>query len=86
MAFDLKETRALAGEAAAYATPGDVTGFAELIDRLLDDSPRRAEMGKIGRQLFEERLSWNRQEGPYLEVYRRLLSRRRRNRLSRKSD
>jgi len=86
VAFDLKETRALAGEAAAYATPGDVTGFAELIDRLLDDSPRRAEMGKIGRQLFEERLSWNRQEGPYLEVYRRLLSRRRRNRLSRKSD
>jgi glycosyltransferase involved in cell wall biosynthesis len=70
--FDLNETRTLAGGAAAYAQPGDVAGFARLIDRLLDDPERRAEMGRVGRRLFEERIAWERQEGAYLEVFQRL--------------
>jgi len=74
VAFDLKETRALAGEAAVYATPGDVTGFAELINKLLDDPDRRVEMGRIGRHQFEDRLAWDRQKLAYLAVYRLLLS------------
>jgi glycosyltransferase involved in cell wall biosynthesis len=48
--FDLDETRMLAGRAAAYAQPGDVAGFARLVDQLLDDPARRAEMGRIGRR------------------------------------
>src|SRR6266571_5076460 len=76
VAFDLKETRALAGEAAAYASPGDVTGFAELIHKLIDDPTLRAEMGRIGRRQFEQQLAWDRQKVAYLRVYRRLLTER----------
>jgi glycosyltransferase involved in cell wall biosynthesis len=85
VSFDLTETRALAGSAAAYANPGDIPGFARLIDQLLGDPARRADMGRAGRQLVEERLAWDRQEDAYVEVYRRLLaSKRRRTRLRRR--
>jgi glycosyltransferase involved in cell wall biosynthesis len=73
VAFDVKETRMLAAEAAAYAQPGDVAGFAHLIDRLLDDPARRAELARIGRQRFEDSIAWERQEPAYLDVYQRLL-------------
>jgi glycosyltransferase involved in cell wall biosynthesis len=73
VSFDLAETRALAGEAAVYAPPGDVAGFARLIDELLSAPARRASLGRAGRRLIEERLAWDRQEDAYLGVYRRLL-------------
>jgi len=73
VSFDLTETRALAGEAAVYAPPGDVAGFARLIDELLSDPVRRAELGLAGRQLVTERVAWDRQEDTYLGVYQRLL-------------
>ena len=73
VSFDLTETRALAGEAAAYAVPGDVAGFARLIDELLGDPARRAELGQAGRRLVAERVAWDRQEDAYLGVYQRLL-------------
>jgi glycosyltransferase involved in cell wall biosynthesis len=76
VSFDLTETRALAGEAAAYATPGDVAGFAARIDELLSDSARRRVLAEAGRRLVSERLSWDRQEEAYLRVYERLLGRR----------
>ena len=76
VAFDLRETRRLAEGAAAYARPGDVAGFAGLIDRLLDDPERRAEMGQVGRRLVEDRIAWDKQETAYLEVYQKLLRRR----------
>ena len=73
VSFDLAETRALAGGAAAYAPPGDVRAFARLIDELLGDPARRGELGRAGRRLIEERLAWDRQEEAYLGVYQRLL-------------
>jgi glycosyltransferase involved in cell wall biosynthesis len=73
--FDLVETRALAGAAAAYVPPGDIHGFARMIDELLGNPARRAEMGRVGRQLVEERLAWDRQEEAYVEVYQRILGR-----------
>ena len=72
--FDLGETRKLAGGAAAYAEPGDIVGFARLIDQLLGDPRLRAEMGRTGHRLFEERIAWERQESAYLEVFERLLA------------
>jgi len=75
VAFDLSETRELAGDAAAYAPPGDVPAFAALINRLLDDPAARTEMGRIGRQRVEERVAWDHQRAGYLQVYQRLLSR-----------
>jgi glycosyltransferase involved in cell wall biosynthesis len=75
VSFDLAETRALAGGAAAYAPPGDVPRFAALIDELLSDPARRAELGRAGRRLIEENLAWDRQEKAYLGVYQRVLAR-----------
>jgi glycosyltransferase involved in cell wall biosynthesis len=73
VSFDLAETRALACGAAVYARPGDVPGFARLIDELLSDPARRMELGQAGRRLVAERLAWDRQEDAYLGVYERLL-------------
>jgi glycosyltransferase involved in cell wall biosynthesis len=73
VSFDLRETRAMAGDAAAYAEPGDVAGLARQIERLLDDPLRRVEMGRMGRLQVEQRLAWDRQQSAYLEVYQGLL-------------
>jgi glycosyltransferase involved in cell wall biosynthesis len=77
VAFDLRETRVSAGEAALYARPNDVRGYAEAIVSLMDDEPRRSRMGKIGRTRVEQELAWSHQEQAYLGVYRRLLADRR---------
>jgi glycosyltransferase involved in cell wall biosynthesis len=73
VSFDLTETRALADDAAAYVPPGDVAGFAGLIDELLSDPARRRKLAEAGRRLIKERLAWDRQEEAYIEVYQRLL-------------
>ena len=39
VAFDLRETRVSAGEAAVYVTPNDVREYAETIVALMDDEP-----------------------------------------------
>jgi glycosyltransferase involved in cell wall biosynthesis len=75
VSFDLAETRVIAGDAAAYVSPGDVPGFARRIDELLSDPARRADLGQAGRRLIEERLAWDRQEQAYVEVYQRILAR-----------
>ena len=78
VAFDLREARLLAAEAAAYAAPGDVVGFARLLEEILADPARRTSMGEAGRRIFRERVAWERQEATYVRIYRDLLRRRRR--------
>jgi glycosyltransferase involved in cell wall biosynthesis len=73
VAFDLEETRAMAGDAAAYASPGDPLALACAVDQLLDDPERRAKMAAIGRRKVEESLAWDRQSEAYLQVYAHLL-------------
>jgi glycosyltransferase involved in cell wall biosynthesis len=74
VAFDLAETRASAGPAGVYATPGDVPAFTRLVDELLRDPERRATMGAVGRRRIEESLAWDHQEPTYLGVIRSLLA------------
>jgi glycosyltransferase involved in cell wall biosynthesis len=74
VAFDLRETRVSAGDAAVYVQPNDEQQYADAMVALLDDEPRRALMGKLARQLVEQELAWEHQEGVYLGVYERLLS------------
>ena len=74
MAFDLRETRVSAGEAAVYVTPNDEREYAEAIVALMDDEPRRALLGKLGRVRVEQELAWSHQERAYIGVYRNLIS------------
>ena len=73
VAFDLRETRVSAGDAAVYARPNEVRSYAEAIVTLMDDEPRRLQMGNLGRTRVEQELAWSHQEQAYLGVYRRLL-------------
>jgi glycosyltransferase involved in cell wall biosynthesis len=72
VAFDLRETRVSAGDAAVYVTPNDVHEYAEAIVALMDDESRRSRMGKLGRARVEQELAWSHQRRAYLSVYRGL--------------
>ena len=72
VAFDLRETRVSAQDAAVYATPNDVHEYAKALVGLLDDEAARAQLGKLGRARVEDELAWSHQERAYLAVYQRL--------------
>jgi glycosyltransferase involved in cell wall biosynthesis len=75
VAFDLKETRFSAGDAAVYVTPNEAKEFAVAIAALLDDADRRATMGRLGRRRVEEVLAWPLQAPIYGGVFDQLTSR-----------
>ncbi len=69
VAFDLLETRFSAQDAALYATPNEVTSFADMIEILLNDKAMRLHMGAIGRKRVEEVLCWERTKVNLLLAY-----------------
>ena len=74
LAFDLRETRASAAEAGAYATPNDIEEMGRGLIDLIDDEPGgRAWVPRAG--AIEQKLAWSHQEPHYLSVYDRLLGR-----------
>jgi glycosyltransferase involved in cell wall biosynthesis len=73
VAFDLRETRVSAGDAAVYVTPNDVREYADAIVNLVDDEAQRVRLGKTGRLRVEQELAWRHQERAYLDVYRKVL-------------
>jgi len=75
VAYDLRETRVSAGEAAAYAPDDTVEGFAKTIVALLDAPETCRRMGRLGRRAIEQRLGWPKQAPIYVNVYDRLLGR-----------
>jgi glycosyltransferase involved in cell wall biosynthesis len=75
LAFDLRETRVSAAEAGVYVTPNDVHEYATALVALMDDEPRRARLGKLGRTRVEQHLAWSHQQRAYLDVYRDLTGR-----------
>jgi glycosyltransferase involved in cell wall biosynthesis len=75
VAFDLRETRVSAGEAAVYVEPNDLRAYAEAIVKLVDDQSGRAWAGKLGRARVEQELAWSHQLGTYLQVYANVLGR-----------
>lgn len=74
VAFELRETRVSAGDAAVYARPNDVNAFATAITELLDDPKRRVAMGRLGRERVERVLAWRYESPKYVGVYERLIS------------
>ncbi len=73
VAYDLRESRFAAGNAAVYAQPNEPASFAEHIDELLCDPARCAEMGRAGRERVERELSWEHSESNLLAAYERVL-------------
>ena len=77
IAFDLRETRVSAGDAAVYVTPTgspaqDVRDYAKAIVDLVDDADNRERMGKLGRVRVEGELAWSHSAHSYLGVYERV--------------
>jgi len=72
VAFDLRETRVSAADAAVYATPNDVHELTCLLVELIADEPRRLSMGTAGRARVEQELAWSHQARRYLGVYEHL--------------
>jgi glycosyltransferase involved in cell wall biosynthesis len=75
VAFDLRETRVSAGDAAVYARPNEVADLARLVLELIDDEPRRRSMGELGRARVVDSLAWAHQRGNYVGVYDSLTNR-----------
>jgi glycosyltransferase involved in cell wall biosynthesis len=72
VAFDLRETRVSAADAAVYVTPNDVREYAKAIVALMDDEAQRTQMGKRGRVRVEQELAWPHQRRAYVGVYQQL--------------
>jgi glycosyltransferase involved in cell wall biosynthesis len=72
VAFDLRETRVSAADAAVYVTPNDVREYAKAIVDLMDDEATRSQLAKVGRARVEQELAWSYQERAYVNVYERL--------------
>jgi len=72
VAFDLREHRRSAGEAALYARPNDEADFARQVLTLFRDPPLRERLGRIGRERIETQLSWQHQAPHLLKAYQSL--------------
>src|SRR5262249_53534169 len=75
VAFDLRETRVSAEDAALFVTPNDEMAFAEAIATLMDDAALRSKMGDLGRQRVEKELQWSVVGANLLAAYRSLAAR-----------
>jgi glycosyltransferase involved in cell wall biosynthesis len=73
VAFDVRETRKIAGAGGLFAPPGDIVGFAECIEALILDPITRWELGAAAQDRVRSTYSWEHQERQYLELYRTLL-------------
>jgi glycosyltransferase involved in cell wall biosynthesis len=72
VAFDLVETRISGGDTVRYVPSGDVTAFADEVERLLDDDELRCAMGRAARRRVAEELDWKAQAVSYRGVFARL--------------
>ncbi|KAB7627893.1 glycosyltransferase family 4 protein [Alkalilimnicola sp. S0819] len=72
--FDLTEGRYSAGESSLYARPNDAQDLAAKLVELIDDPPRRARMGELGRARVENELEWRYEAPKLLAAYERLFA------------
>jgi glycosyltransferase involved in cell wall biosynthesis len=74
VAFDLRETRVSAGDAAIYVRPNEESEFAKTVAQLMRQPELRTEMGDYGRRRVEEELQWNKVGLSLLSAYEMLLA------------
>jgi glycosyltransferase involved in cell wall biosynthesis len=73
VAFDLKETRFSARDAAVYVEPNKEAEFAKAIVQLMEQPELRKEMGTYGRRRVEDELQWNTVGKNLLTAYETLM-------------
>jgi glycosyltransferase involved in cell wall biosynthesis len=74
VAFDLKETRVSAGNAAVYVRPNREAEFAETVAKLMGQPELRKKMGAFGRRRVEAELQWNKVGRNLLTAYETMLA------------
>jgi glycosyltransferase involved in cell wall biosynthesis len=74
LAFDLKESRRTAEEAAQFVDLGNIPTFGDALAALMDDPARRQRMGERGRQRILNELGWESQKDRLRQAYRSTLS------------
>jgi glycosyltransferase involved in cell wall biosynthesis len=67
--FELKESRASAGDAAHYVKESSAVGLAVGINELLNDADARERMGKIGLHRIKTELNWEKSVERLLKAY-----------------
>ncbi|WP_338844569.1 glycosyltransferase family 4 protein [Massilia sp. W12] len=67
--FDLTEGKVSAQQASLYAKRNDPVDMAQKIAELLDDAPRRKQMGDFGRNRVEHELEWKYEAPKLLAAY-----------------
>ena len=75
VSFDLVETRVSGGDSVLYVPSGDVTAFADAVEKLLDDPELRITMARRARERVSTELDWRPQAAAYLGVYAELTGR-----------
>lgn len=73
VSYDLRESRRSAGDAGAYARPGDHRELGRRLDELLADPARRVAMGAVARARVERELAWDHSALALLAAYERAL-------------
>jgi len=69
VAFDLRESRYSAQDAAGYAEPNEVMDFSTKIRALLDDPLRRYAMGRLALRRSKDQLTWEHSRPRLLAAY-----------------
>ena len=69
LAFDLKETRVSAGEAARYVVPATPEAYGDALVALVDDPAAREQMGRAGRCRAVDVLDWSHQRAAYVGAF-----------------
>ena len=73
VAYDLKETRFTAGDAALYTRSGEVGAYASAIIGLMDDPARRTRLGEIGTGRIGALFQREHQSAHLLKAYEHVL-------------
>lgn len=74
VAFDIRETRYSAQDAALYAQPNDTGEFARRILELLENPALRERLGQIGQERVRSQLGWEHTHKVLLAAYHELFS------------
>ena len=69
VSFDLVETRVSGGDSLLYVPSGDISGFADAVEKLIDDPSLRRELGRRGRERVATTLDWRPQAEAYVGVF-----------------